>query len=114
MVHRGPQRGGEWGALWGDLRHMGRVRIDGFSDRFQDRRSREEEARDGDRSGEGEGEGDGGVCRGRDFIDCRWGRSEAAFEGRVLSFLVSYALGRPGCGGTSCFGVLWTGWWKQR
>lgn len=37
----------------------------------------------GDRSGEGEGEGDGGVCRGRDFIDCRWGRSEAAFEGRV-------------------------------
>lgn len=40
----------------------------------------------GDRSGEGEGEGDGGVCRGRDFIDCRWGRSEGALEGRVWVF----------------------------
>lgn len=40
----------------------------------------------GDRSGEGEGEGDGGVCRGRDFIDCRGGRSEGALDGRVWVF----------------------------
>lgn len=35
----------------------------------------------GDRSGDGEG--DGGVCSGRDFMDCRWGRSAAALWGRV-------------------------------
>lgn len=40
----------------------------------------------GERSGDGEGEGEGGVCRGRDFIDCRWGRSVAALDGSVWVF----------------------------
>lgn len=40
----------------------------------------------GERSGDGEGEGEGGVCRGRDFMDCRWGRSDAALDGSVWVF----------------------------
>lgn len=40
----------------------------------------------GESSGDGEGEGEGGVCRGRDFIDCRCGRSVAALDGSVWVF----------------------------
>lgn len=47
----------------------------------------------GDRSGEGEGEREDGVCRGRDLMGCRWGRSAGPLVGRVWVFGLGAALG---------------------
>lgn len=74
-VPRGVGRGEPWGVTWDtgykllviDLSIAGKNRKRGM----------------GDRRGEGEGEREEGECRGRDFMDCRWGLSEGALDGSV-------------------------------
>ncbi len=114
MVHRGPQRGGEWGALWGDLRHMGRVRIDGFSDRFQDRRSREEEARDGGQERRGGGRRRRRSLQGEGLHRLQVGGGQRLLLRVGSEFFGQLRVGTPGMWWNFLLWGLWTGWWKQR
>lgn len=47
----------------------------------------------GERSGEGEGEREDWLCRGRDLMGCRWGRSAGPLMGRVWVLGLGGALG---------------------
>lgn len=103
----GSKGGGKRGILGRDLRHMGRVRIDGLSDGLQDGGSgEEEETRDGGeewRRGRG---GGGRRLQGEGLhrlqvwpVSCRLGWKR-------LGFLIRHALGRPRGGAASRFGIF--------
>lgn len=89
---------------------MGRVRIEALSYRLEDGGCGEDkEARDGGEEG-GRGRRWGaGALEGEGLHGLEVGPFRGRFGRQGLCFLIGQALGRPGSGGTSWFGVFGQG-----
>lgn len=90
-VPRGVGNGEPWGVTcsteWAEFGY--KLLVTDFRTEDEGKKKREM----GDRSGEGEGEREDGLCRGRDLMGCRWGRSAGPLVGRVWVFGLGAALG---------------------